>query len=157
MNIDRELVEGACTNAVKDVIETMTGFNIDEHYKNDEEDHISTVEISGMMFIFGKRNAIFSLSMTKESAATIVAYMTGIPPFELEDEDLYDGVAELVNMITGRIKAQLINTEYYFDLTPPFTIVGKNHYIVHKSCVTNIFKKFIVENLEIDLKVYYLD
>lgn len=157
MEIDKKFIECKLSEAVKDVIGTMTGFEINEVAQGSEDNLNNTEEICGIMFILGKINAIFSLSMTRETAGIIIAYMTGIPPFELSEEDLYDGAAELVNMVAGRVKALLTDTEFHFNLTPPFAIVGKELSIIHKSRVTNILKKYKMQSVEMDLKVYYLD
>ncbi|MCY6369914.1 chemotaxis protein CheX [Clostridium ganghwense] len=155
MDKERIQLEQSLNIAIKDVIQTMTGLYIEENtYKEN-----STVkgEISGVMIITGEKNALMSLTMSKEVASLIIGYMTGNLPSDLSDEEVYDGAAELINMIAGRTKALLTGKKYYFNLTPPFAIVGDKHFILHKNKILKIMKSYSIEGKELLLQVYYID
>ncbi len=117
--------------AMDDVIGQASGLEVQRLSGLGELDP-GTVEITGAMLLPGLNNAMLSISFSRCAAATLVSYITGIFPEQLENEDLYDGAAEIVNQIAGRIKSELAETDYHFTLTPPFTIVGPNHRIIHK-------------------------
>jgi len=162
MNDQERRYHDAFSVAVSDVLLTMTGFEMEEDLSYEGqgccglEGEPQPCEISGAMFLMGKNSGMASITMTKQTASILVSYMTGIPYYELEDEDLYDGVAEMMNLIAGRSKAILKDTDYYFEITPPFTIVGENHFIVHKKQSQFIQKRFISSDLSFILKVFHI-
>ncbi|MEL7597804.1 MAG: hypothetical protein AAGU01_06335, partial [Clostridiaceae bacterium] len=94
MDKEKIQLEKSLNTAIKDVIETMTGLYIEENaYK---ESSLDKGEISGVMVMVGEKNALMSLTMSKKAASLIIAYMTGILPTDLSDEEVYDGAAELI-------------------------------------------------------------
>lgn len=140
---------------LQDVMSTMSGVTIAEtdggiDYPND------TGEISGLMVLTGEQNILVTISMSVDAALTFMSYMTGSPARELPPEELYDGVAELVNMVAGQAKALAATTSCQFKLTSPFTVVGKDHFIVHKNRITTFFKYFTANSMKILLKLYFM-
>ncbi len=162
MNDQLETYNKAFSMAVNDVMSTMTGFEMEEdiNYKGKlccgSDADPQPCEISGAMILMGKNTGMATITMTRQTAAMIVSYMTGIPYYELEDNDLYDGIAELMNLIAGRAKALLRETDYYFEITPPFTIIGKNHQVVHKKQTHLLQKRFITSDLSFILRVFHV-
>lgn len=163
MNEQEQAYHRAFSIAVSEVMGTMTGFEMEEDmaYYQSEEDScdpsgIHPCEISGAMVLLGKKNGMATVTMTRTTASILVSYMTGIPYYELECSDLFDGVAEMMNLMAGRAKALLRDTEYHFEISPPFTIVGKNHYIVHKKQAKLMRKRFISNDLSFILKVFHV-
>jgi chemotaxis protein CheX len=153
---DYECMEKCFANAVMEVIRMSAGLDVYEDKENVEQNRIHTGLISGMMLLCGEKNAVLSITMTKDVASTLVAYMTGTLPEDIEGEDLCDGAAELANMIAGRAKADLVGTEYHFSITPPFSIEGEDYSMVYKSKMPKIYKKFASDNIEIFLQVAYI-
>jgi chemotaxis protein CheX len=153
---DYEFIEKCFANAVMEVIRMSAGLDVCEHKENVEQDRTRTGLISGMMLLCGEKNAVLSITMTKAVASTLVAYMTGILPEDIEEEDLCDGAAELANMIAGRAKVDLVGTEYHFGITPPFSIEGEDYSIVYKNKMQRIYKKFASDDIEIFLQVAYI-
>lgn len=154
MDKEKIYLEQSLCTAIKDVIETMTGLNVKETNEN-IMDNICKGEISGAMIIVGQNSTLMSITMSMELASTIICYMTGIDPSDLSNEEIYDGVAELINMIAGRTKALLVGTKYHFNITPPFTIIGKNHFILQKNINYKITQRYYIDDKEIYLEVYY--
>lgn len=152
----------AFSMAVSDVMNTLTGFVMEEDldYKGmlscGKKGDPQPCEMTGAMILMGKNSGMASITMTRQTAAILVSYMTGIPYNELDEGDLYDGIAELINLIAGRAKAALRETDYYFEITPPFTIVGKNHKVVHKKQSHLLEKRFINSDLSFILKVFHI-
>ncbi|MGE5404011.1 MAG: chemotaxis protein CheX [Candidatus Saccharibacteria bacterium] len=155
-NIDREYLFKSFLSAMNDVVGTMAGFAMKEYRDDLDERQSHSGEITGAMLVLGEKNAMVTITMEKETASVLVAYMTGIDPAELEDEEVFDGVAELVNLVTGRAKAIMAGTEYYFNITPPFTIVGSDHYIMHKSRASKVAMKYVAGELEFFLELFYI-
>ncbi|GMB01595.1 chemotaxis protein CheX [Pelosinus sp. IPA-1] len=153
---DPILLQKCLAQAVSDVFSTMVGLECCEIKQQAENSKNSKGEITGVMMILSERNAILSMAMSKQHAATIVSFMTGIRVIELADEELYDGVAELVNMIAGRAKALLAGTGYYYRITPPLTIVGDNHFILYKKNVSQLRMEFEAGETKLHLELTYL-
>ncbi len=156
-NIDVELMTKCLDQSIKDVLGTMAGFELNrlELTKEEQRSHLS--EITGAMLLRGNRDSMLSISSNKSTAEVIVAYMTGIMPDEIEEEDLYDGISELVNLVAGRTKAQLSGEYLHFELSPPITIVGDNHFIIHKNKVTKITLKYgCGEDIEVFIELFYI-
>ncbi len=153
---EEDFLQKCFAQAVFDVFDMMAGMEACHVTKNIDSDQPSSGDITGVMFIQGMKNAMLHLTITKEHAAVIVSYMTGNSPLELMDDELYDGVAEMVNMIAGRAKALLVGTDSYYTITPPFTIVGVNHCIIYKKEVSKISMKFTAGETELSLGLTYL-
>jgi chemotaxis protein CheX len=153
---DKEFLQKRLAQAVFDVFGTMAGIEPSEVKESLDSRQLSSGEITGAMMLPGARIAMLSLTMSKENAKVIVSYMTGSSPAELADEELYDGVAEMVNMIAGRGKALLAGTDYHYIISPPFTIVGENHFIVFKKKVVQIVMKFNIGESILHLRLSYL-
>lgn len=149
---NREILYKSLTQAVFDVFSTMTGLEPSVM----EQELAGQGEITGAMMVLGRKNALLSLTMTKENAAMIVSLMTGMISDEIADDDLYDGVTELVNMIAGRAKALLAGTGYHYEITPPLTIVGENHFLVFKKQALSLQVRFQVGETEASLQLTYL-
>lgn len=162
MNDQLKAYHQAFSMAVSDVMITMTGFEMEEDMDFQGElccggeDDPQPCEITGAMILMGQNSGMASITMTRQTASILVSYMTGVPYYELEDADLYDGIAELMNLIAGRAKAALRDSEYYYEITPPFTIVGENHQIVHKKQAHLIQKRFITSDLSFILRVFQI-
>ena len=142
--------------AVSDVFGTMVGLELCQIKERIVAPKDRKSEITGVMMILSAQNALLSMTLSKKNAAIIVSFMTGIASTELADEELYDGVAELVNMIAGRAKALLAGTDYHYQITPPLTIVGENHFILYKKNVSQLSLEFEAGEIELHLDLTYL-
>lgn len=144
------------SKAVVDVFSTMAGLDMCEMKEKTQTCKQGQNELTGVMLILSDRNAVLSITLDKKDAKTIISFMTGTVLEELVDLELYDGVAELINMIAGRFKALLIETDYHFSITPPFTIVGKDHFIVYKQTMFQITMYFQADETQVQLNLTYL-
>lgn len=153
---DRKFLQQCLSQAVIDVFATMAGLDMCETKKLTQACKPSQNELTGVMMVLSGRNAVLSIMMDKKAAQTIISFMTGTDLHEIVDAELYDGVAELINMIAGRLKALLIDTEYHFSITPPFTIVGKNHFIAYKQTMSQIMMHFQADETQVQLNLTYL-
>jgi chemotaxis protein CheX len=156
LNTEQDYIQESFTVAIRDVVEVMTGLCVEEDSLK-KDCKISKGEVSGVMLLLGERNALMSLTMSKELCTTIISYMTGIEINDITDEEIYDGAAELVNMVAGRAKTILSSTKYHFSITPPFTIIGQDHFIVHKDKIFNIIKNYTIDDKSLILQIYYID
>jgi chemotaxis protein CheX len=83
--------------------------------------------ISGTMGLSGPAEGFVALTFEDSLARKIVCRMLQVQPGEETEDDIRDAVGELMNMIAGRAKAELVNTEHSFQLSLPTTIVGGPH------------------------------
>ncbi|WP_170291783.1 chemotaxis protein CheX [Heliobacterium mobile] len=117
----------------------------------------TTCDYTGAMLVIGRRTAMITLSMNREAATLVVAYMTGISPTELGEDDVADGMAELVNMIAGSSKSSLVGTDFHFRITLPFVLVGENQHIVYKSKPVDRCRHYFAGDIEAILELVYLE
>lgn len=151
-NIDMEQMAILLSNAIADVITTMTGFDVSVDPDCSSPEKIGPGEsIIGAMAIFGSVNGIISLTTDVDSAKVVVAYMTGIMPTDLTQADIHDGMAELVNMLVGRIKADMDREDFKLTITSPFSILGKDIDMVFKDKENRICRRFVAGDVEMML------
>ena len=156
-SLDKDTIGKSFSSAVQDVVGTMAGIEVIEiNSDNVDQNKADVDQISGAMLLLGTVNSMMSITLSSEAASTLVSYMTGISASDLESEELFDGVAELVNMICGRVKAILAGSEFHFKLTSPFAVTGRNHMIIHKTKVAKLIKRYDAGEWDIVLKVFFL-
>ncbi len=112
--------------ATTEIFSTMLAIdvNADESFVKDER-NVSTDLISSLHF-FGEKYmgkiAVFSYG---SMACHLASAMLGVEMSEV-DEDVKDGMGEIVNMIAGSAKVKLESTIGDFHLLTPWVIAGKN-------------------------------
>ena len=146
-----QILEKSLSNAIENVIGTMAGVTLSSSEKNPPDNALLNTQIIGVMMLVGDMNAMLCLTMSNDTASLLVSYMTGIQADQLKNDDVYDGVSELINMISGSAKSLLKDTKYSFRLTAPFTVVGENRFIIHKGKGNKFSKKFIFGEIELNL------
>ncbi len=128
MNIN-DLEDGIVKSIKEATIEVfstmlMIDVNADESFVKGER-NVSTDLISSLHF-FGEKYmgkiAVFAYGTT---ACQLAGSMLGMEMSEV-DEDVKDGMGEIVNMIAGSAKVKLESTMGDFHLLTPWVIAGKN-------------------------------
>ncbi|HWR42615.1 chemotaxis protein CheX [Sporomusa sp.] len=151
-----DFLQKCLSRAVVEVIGTIAGLDFSRNPETTQKQHVNSGGLTGAMLVHGERNAMLSITMSKEDAAAIVSAMTGVNQLGLSDADLYDGVAEMANMVAGRAKALLSGTGYHYTITAPFTIVGENHFIVYKKQASQVSMSFTAGEMIIQLGLAYV-
>lgn len=149
-------ITGYFTGSLSQVLSTMAGFEINSISCNPGDSASIEYSIIGAMVLHGKKDTMISLSMERSTASMIIAYMTGILPEELNEHDLYDGVAELVNIMAGEVKARLSNTPHHFVLTSPFSIGGENLKVIYKQNIPGVCRRLMAGEMELVFKIAYI-
>ncbi|MFZ5354639.1 MAG: chemotaxis protein CheX [Bacillota bacterium] len=144
------------SNTIKDIMRTMTGLEVFEEKVTGEVLKEIKQQISGVIVITGPKNIMFSLSMSEYSAKGVVSSMTGIKMEELEWEDLIDGIAELVNVAAGKIKAKLCTSGDNYICMLPYTIYGDNHHIIHKNKKASLLRMYHNDRLVMLARAYFI-
>jgi chemotaxis protein CheX len=151
-----DFLQNCLSRAVIEVIGTIAGVDFVRHQESTPKQHNNSGGLTGAMLVHGERNALLSITLSKGDAAAIVSAMTGVNQSGLSDVDLYDGVAEMANMVAGRAKALLSGTGYHYAITAPFTIVGEKHFIVYKKQAAQVSMSFTAGEMVIQLGLAYV-
>ncbi len=154
--LDAELLKKTVENAVKPVGSIANGVNVEfvNPFIQSTVDVLQTMaqaksvsrkalylkkdynmfgDISGVMGLSGKAVGSVVVTLPENLAAKLVASMLGMDANGLAKEEIHDGVGELINMISGKAKAELANTDYQFVISLPTIVAGHGHEIVHKT------------------------
>jgi chemotaxis protein CheX len=129
-NIDAGLVNTLIT-AVTTVCTTMLGTNVSLKGIVPHADYQPTGDVSSVIGISGNNGeGMLALSFSQGVAAKLVSRLLGLAPDDLNDEDLLDGIGEMVNMVSGQAKTTLSDTTGgQYRLSLPSIVRGENHQI----------------------------
>jgi chemotaxis protein CheX len=93
----------------------------------------SDKSISGVVGMVGTSYiGSFAISFSREAILKIVAGMLGEEYKEI-NEEVSDAVSEITNIVFGNAKKELSELGVELEKSIPYTIVGDNHVINHKS------------------------
>lgn len=81
-------------------------------------------EVAATMALTGDQEGKLVLTFTRDAAIALVCEMLAMEPDELEDEDISDGIGEMVNIIAGYAKSQFAERGFHFNLALPDIVVG---------------------------------
>ncbi|HYE82409.1 MAG TPA: chemotaxis protein CheX [Clostridia bacterium] len=144
------------SNTMREIIFTMTGMEVIEEKATAETIKDFKEQISGVTMLIGNKRIMISLSMSMYTAKSLIAAMTGLRAENLTQADLADGAAELVNIIAGKVKANLSSTGDHYDILLPYTITGDNHSIIHKNKVAALIRLYHTDNIALIAKVFFM-
>ncbi len=129
-------------DATRNVFSTMCGIDTKRKKLFLKEDHKMVGEVSGVMGLTGSATGSVVISMPGKLACMLVGRMLGEQPAEELNNDVCDGVGEIINMIAGQAKAMLVKTRYHFKISIPSVVKGLGHEISHKKGTPNIVVLF---------------
>lgn len=112
--------------------------------------------VTGMMVLQGDKDLILTITLSKVSAADLVAALLDTKYTEMVDTEVYDAVMEMTNMIAGRLKTASLELGYTYTLTSPFVFIGPNHYISRKNRPSGIVRKFKDRQFEMLAGFFFL-
>ena len=97
-----------------------------------KKDHRAFAEISAVMGT-GEEGAagLLVVSLSETIAKKVGAGFLGMDVSDL-DQDVKECIGELLNMIAGGAKAKLEGTPYFFKLSIPTVVIGRDMKIHHK-------------------------
>lgn len=85
--------------------------------------------VSGIIGIVGRVNGSLLVNMSEAAALRVTSGMLG-GDFTSLNADVLDGVAEVTNVIGGRMKSSLATSGYPLDnITLPAVIVGQSYFV----------------------------
>lgn len=153
---ENNFLRNCLSRAAIEVFATIAGLDFSQATASIPQQPVPADRLTGAMLVHGERNALLSITISKEDAAAIVSSMTGVGQAGLSADDLYDGVAEMINIVAGRAKALLAGSGYHYALTAPFTIAGANHFIVYKKQTSQIGLCFAAGEMVVWLRLAHM-
>jgi chemotaxis protein CheX len=88
-------------------------------------------DISGIIGLSGEAEGMLCITLYWPLAQTIIANMMNVDEDQINAELIHDGVAEIVNMISGSTKKDFVGKPYHFEISLPSVVVGSGHQIGH--------------------------
>jgi CheY-specific phosphatase CheX len=128
--LDAKLVN-SIADATVDVLATMAGTQAKLREVVPQKDYMPHGDISAVIGIIGENGeGMVALSFTYNLASLIVSRLLGVTPNTLSSDDRTDGIGEVVNMISGKVKASLSESSATpYKLSLPSIILGAQHEI----------------------------
>jgi len=113
----------AFAEATKSVLMMMAGTEVEMDGMMDGRQKVYG-DISGVIGLTGSMSGSIALTLPVELAKRLVANMLAMDASELQEEDVQDGVGEIINMIAGDAKGRCNDS---FKISLPSVITGKRH------------------------------
>ncbi len=126
----------------KEVFNVMAGIPIKRKSIFLKKDYKMFGEVSGIMGLTGDAMGSVVINFPKQLAIRLISGILGLEKGEISDDDMRDGVGEILNMVAGKAKTLLANTKYHFKLSIPTVVVGHGYEISHPKdtpCIVVIF------------------
>ena len=120
-------------NALQNVLSMMAQMELKPGKPQIKKDEYARGDVSGIIGMVGPQvKGSFSISFEENLACEIMHKMLGELPDSV-DEEVFDMVGEITNMVTGGAKKELAERGFDFDMATPIVVSGRDHTISHKS------------------------
>lgn len=123
------MIEQICLNetvieSAKEVFETMTFMDLTEATEPDQ--HIEGEALLSSITFKGNIEGCLGICCSTSCAQAIAINMLGIDTAdELTEEDTYDAIGEIANMVMGSIKSRLLEKVDNLEVSIPFVVSGR--------------------------------
>ncbi|MCP4751525.1 MAG: chemotaxis protein CheX [Proteobacteria bacterium] len=119
-------------SATRKVLSTMAFMesNPKKPYLKTENEFLVNGDISAVIELSGECNGSIGISFTKNCILQIAYQMLG-EEFSEINNDISDMVGEIVNMISGDARRELVKLGFNFSAGIPSMISGENHELKH--------------------------
>ena len=118
------------SDALAEAVATVAGVCLERVPIKDDE---GLGELTGAMSLCGKKGGILFVSANESAVRFLCSCMTGVAEDEVSRSDVEDALCEFVNMTAGSAKLRISEPDYYFNLSTPFVIRGKDITIMTKN------------------------
>ncbi len=136
-----------------DTVTQMAGMNCERVGLRLSSEATSHGYYSGTIGLSGKAEGFVSVTFSKELATTVVSKMLSMTEEEISEEDIRDGVGELMNVIAGAAKAELVNTKHSFQLSIPQVFSGGPHTVAQPRGIPVFVIEFKADDEPFDVLV----
>jgi CheY-specific phosphatase CheX len=144
----QSFIEGLC-----EAVGKMTGFCVNEVGRDDLR--LKCIDISGGMILSGERNALLVVGVSRKTASNLISYMVGMDAADLAEEELADGISELVNMTAGIAKIKMAECGTNFNLSSPFAVTGDNIRVTVKKHIKRYEYAIGCEDVILSIGIFY--
>ena len=115
--------------SVQEIFSTMLDSKATRGQISVSRDNKGPGELLAIIGLSGENKGIVAVSFPTETALCLVGRIAGME-FEVVDDTVVDGVAEMINMIAGGAKAKLnTNGKKPIDLGLPSVVRGKDYQV----------------------------
>ena len=126
VRINKVDIRTAIINSVIDVFYTMLSMEV-EHIKEAPETFKESNRTVGTVSFAGDVDGIFNIQVNDNFGRIMTAAMLGIEEYEIEsEEDVYDVIREVSNIIGGNLKSKFIDVELSCILSTPSITNGSD-------------------------------
>jgi chemotaxis protein CheX len=148
----REIID-AFQLSVTEIFTTMALLNPEPEqiYRRTSQFHFG--EVSGFMALAGDKKGAMLISLHEALARRIISQIIAVPEDQISEDDLHDGVGELVNMIAGGTKARLSDFEEDFMLSAPTVVIGPTHRVIQQRDMPCVIMVFGIEEYHFAVQV----
>ena len=123
----------AFVSGVKETFSAMVEVSVRRKDAWIKEGYTMYGEVSGVIGLSGPTTGTCAVSLPAEFARYAIGKMLCLPPDTAPaNEEVRDGVGELINMIAGRAKTILSGSKYKFDINLPTIISGARHEVYQR-------------------------
>ncbi len=127
--------------------EVMLGVKPDSKELETKESTDGTYDISAIIGISGSGTGGVVMSFPKDVACKVVSRMLGEGLTEV-NQDVSDGIGELVNIITGNAKRGLVRHGFNdLSLSLPNVVIGKHRTVWRTKDMPCLMKRFFTSEL----------
>ncbi len=128
-------------------LEVMLGVKLESKKLEMKESTDGTYDISAIIGISGSGTGGVVVSFPEDVACKIVSRMLGEEITEL-NQDVSDGLGELVNIITGNAKRGLVKHGFHdLSLSLPSVVIGKHRTVWRTKDMPCLMKRFFSSEL----------
>jgi chemotaxis protein CheX len=144
--MDEKYMQPFVTETIK-TMEVMFGARPEEGEMLQKDSPDGTYDISAMVGISGAGQGAVVVSFPKDVACRVVSSMSGEELTEI-DQDVADGIGELVNIITGNAKRGLNALGFgSISLSLPNVVVGRHRTVWRTKDMPCLMKKLFISDL----------
>lgn len=136
-----------------DTLKQMAGMNCERTGLRLSPEATSHGYYSGTIGLSGQAEGFVSVTFSKELATNVVCKMLMMTPEEITEEDIRDGVGELMNVVAGAAKAELVNTKHAFQLSIPQVFSGGPHTVAQPRGIPVFIIEFQADGNPFDVMV----
>ena len=133
-------------NSTLDVFKTMADSMAIKKDIFVKRNHTLYGDVSGVMGLSGDIEGNVAITFQNYLGYHLVAKMVDCDESELTPEDVYDGIGEIINIISGAGKAVLNGAGNDISIAIPTVIIGYGHQVAHPRDVPVIVTIFEVDN-----------
>lgn len=101
-----------------------------------------TQDLSVVIGLVGRRNGTVTLNVSQRATLHLAGQFTG-STFATVDEEVFDAMGEITNIISGRLKAELSSDRYQItNISCPSIVMGGDYRVHHFSGFSTVSVEF---------------